>query len=100
MLDRGEWSASCFGHFTPGKTPRKLGGSQTSLDTEEDKNFLPLPGIKQFICAAHASHYTDYALLAPIKQRQKNNLQEHFVQQSFKCNHQLPLIKKKQDANR
>jgi len=70
------------------KTVGRWVGPRASLRTEEDKNLLPMPGIGTIhLSSLHASHCTDYALLAPIKQRQKNNLQEHFVQQSFKCNH-------------
>jgi hypothetical protein len=46
-LDGGEWSASCPGHFTPGKEPqypldRRLVGPRERAE----KNLLPLLGIK------------------------------------------------------
>jgi hypothetical protein len=51
-LDGGEWSASCPWHFTLRETARysmyrRLGGSQNqSGHYEEEKNLLPLLGIK------------------------------------------------------
>jgi hypothetical protein len=52
-LNLSEWSASCLGCFTPKKTVShyplnmRLGGAQNwSRHFGEEKNLLPMPGIK------------------------------------------------------
>jgi hypothetical protein len=64
-------------HHTPAALPhrkktqyplnKKLGGPQVGLDRfGEDKNLFPLLGFKPWTIQPTASHYTTYAIPAPI----------------------------------
>jgi hypothetical protein len=74
VLDGGDWSPSCPGHFSPGeKAPgtqdpfdgRRLDGSERrSGRSGEEREYLLLPGIESRSSSLQLSHCTDRATRA------------------------------------
>jgi hypothetical protein len=68
--DGAVWSASHPGYFTPREsasgTPWTGGwtGLTANVDVEQEKNILPLSGIKPLAAPPYPTHYTNWAMLA------------------------------------